>query len=396
MGFRSVCCCVIALLASAEGCGRIGYDGQAEVVDAGPPGKNWLDSSWQFRQQITVPATRIDEALIDFPVYLDLADMGAGFWQSVQSLGGDIRITGSDGMQELSHELVNIDPIANTGQLHFKAGDLSASSDSAFYIYYGNSAVSARGIDEAFGARSVWANGFVGVYHLEERPDADDGCGVNKACNAVSTLHLGDIGDNMNLDQQVAGHLGGSLEFDGSQDFVDMPSLSQTGFPQEQGTLSILFKFDCNVASGNESQLFDRYNPTRAHFFMRCNQDQVNKNFQMASTIGIEGYNFGESMVVSDTSWNQMTVRYDTVNERMALFQDGQMVDVERSVPGWLPTGQVFVLGGTTNGSPIGQIDETRMSDVVRSDAWIRAEFSNLSNSSSFYTIASPETQSAL
>ena len=128
---------------------------------------SWYNSSWKYRVKITIDHSKVGSDLTDFPVYVDLSTLPSGFHTNVKSDGGDIRVTRSDGTTECPREIVFYDAANDKGELHFKANSLSSTSDTDFYIYYGNASASDYATDATYGARKVWTNGYVGVYHLQ-------------------------------------------------------------------------------------------------------------------------------------------------------------------------------------------------------------------------------------
>jgi hypothetical protein len=84
----------------------------------------WYNSSWSHRSKLTIPAENINEELANFPVYVNLSDLGEGFFQHTQNNGGDIRVTTDDGITEVPRELVSCDIDNQTGELHFLAPSL--------------------------------------------------------------------------------------------------------------------------------------------------------------------------------------------------------------------------------------------------------------------------------
>src|SRR3989344_4815803 len=66
---------------------------------------------------------------------------------------------------------VIIDTSADTGELHFKA-DISSTTDTAFFVYYGNGSASGYSNTATYGRNNVWTNGFLAVYHLDQSPSA--------------------------------------------------------------------------------------------------------------------------------------------------------------------------------------------------------------------------------
>ena len=103
-----------------------------------------------------------------FPVYVNLADLGADFFSNVNADGGDIRVTNSDGTTELAREVVDVNTGAQTGELHFRADSLSSSSPASFYIYYGNIGASDYAFTATHGRNAVWSTNYSAAYHHDE------------------------------------------------------------------------------------------------------------------------------------------------------------------------------------------------------------------------------------
>jgi hypothetical protein len=114
-------------------------------------------SGWSNYAIITVAHGQVvSGGVTNCPVLLTEANLPSGFWSAVKSDGSDIRITSSDGATEINFELVGIDTGAQTLELWFLAASLSDSTDTTFYIYYGNSGASAKASSWGQG---VWAGG---------------------------------------------------------------------------------------------------------------------------------------------------------------------------------------------------------------------------------------------
>ena len=129
----------------------------------------WYDINWSYRVKMTVLSAKVAADLTDFPVYVDLSDLPAGFHTNVKTDGGDIRITKADGTTALAREVVFITPGSSMGELHFKAAGatLKAASNVDFYIYYGNSGASEPAASATFGSQNVWSD-YSGVWHFQE------------------------------------------------------------------------------------------------------------------------------------------------------------------------------------------------------------------------------------
>ena len=86
----------------------------------------WFDDNWDHRVEVVIQASKVDANLTDYPVFVDLSDLPAGFFASVQSGGGDIRVTQSDGVTQQAREIVVINTGSSTGIAHFKASSISS------------------------------------------------------------------------------------------------------------------------------------------------------------------------------------------------------------------------------------------------------------------------------
>lgn len=124
----------------------------------------WFDNDWQYRVLIEIPATSVTSAHTNFPAYLDLSTMPAGFWEHVKSDGSDIRFTEDDEVTEIPFEVVSIDTGGETGEVWFLT-QISDSSTDAYYIYYGNPSASAYANSDPFGSGGVWTD-YNAVFHM--------------------------------------------------------------------------------------------------------------------------------------------------------------------------------------------------------------------------------------
>lgn len=112
---------------------------------------------WTDRTRVTVSQQQIGETLREFPVYVDLGGLSAGFWQSVSPDCGDIRVTTSDGQTELARQVVSCDTAARTGALLLLAPSLSSRSDTGFYLYHGNPDVTDYASSHRYGGDALAA-----------------------------------------------------------------------------------------------------------------------------------------------------------------------------------------------------------------------------------------------
>src|SRR6185503_6949856 len=197
---------------------------------------------WSNRVAVTVQHGQVGGALTDFPVYVDLSDMPAGFWSAVNSDCGDIRVTESDGTTEVPREVAACNTGGDTGELYFKAPALSSSSDSTFYIYYGDSGASDYATSATYGAQNVWTNGYKSVYHFEQDPS---GTVLDSTAN-----HFDLAGSNMDSSNEVAGAVAGNgYSFNGVDE-----QLSDTSevWPNSDDQITVQFWNNITAAASAE------------------------------------------------------------------------------------------------------------------------------------------------
>jgi len=164
----------------------------------------WFDTDWTKRVAITIDATKVPSTQTSFPVYVDLGELPAGFHTNVKSDGCDIRVVESDETTETAFELVDYDAGTDSGELHFMADSISGSTDTTFYIYYGNAGASCYAVGATYGRNAVWSD-YQAVYHMEE----------TSGSRGDSTGNGHDLTDNNSV-LSAAGVMGNAADFEAS------------------------------------------------------------------------------------------------------------------------------------------------------------------------------------
>lgn len=122
----------------------------------------WYNSSWTYRQKITMSAALIDEVFQVLPIAG--SELGADFFDDAQTDGDDIRFTAADGTTELACHILFHDAGTDTGRYFVDVSSVSnISTDVDIYVYYGNSGASAYSASATYGADAVW-DSHAGVY----------------------------------------------------------------------------------------------------------------------------------------------------------------------------------------------------------------------------------------
>src|SRR3989339_888980 len=138
---------------------------QTAPVEVDAAGESWFNDSWHFRKEITIDATKVSSGPhTNFPVLVNLTS-DASLATNAQADGDDILFTSSGGATQLSHEIEKYG--SSTGALAAwgKGTSLPSSTDTVFFMYYGNAAAASQQ-----DATNVWDSNYAAVYPLKEDP----------------------------------------------------------------------------------------------------------------------------------------------------------------------------------------------------------------------------------
>lgn len=122
----------------------------------------WYNSSWLYRQKITVDATQVDEVFSLLPIYTSKLNMH--YFDHAKAGAADIRITRADGTTEVARYAVAHDATARTGCIIANVlADVSISTNTDYYVYYGNSAASDYATTDTYGRDAAFGD-YDGAY----------------------------------------------------------------------------------------------------------------------------------------------------------------------------------------------------------------------------------------
>lgn len=348
----------------------------------------WYDLSWNYRVKITVDNTKVDGDLTDFPIYVNLANLPSGFFTNVKSDGGDIRVTKSDGTTEVPREVVSINTAGSTGELHFKAsGTLSSSSDTDFYIYYGNSGASEPAVTATYGRNNVWSD-YAAVFHMDQDPSGS----APQIIDSTGT-YSGTSAGSMTSGDLVSGKIGNALDFDGSNDEIDIgttphfsnaTAMTWSCWANPTGTVR------CLIAKGTNSSPFEGVN------FFHSSGD-IRLSFVPSTGTGGQIYRITSGTGYNDGTLRMFTGTYagDNLASSIHIYVNGSNDD-GTSAGTWsgsqVTTRRLKIAerDGGINGVNI--IDEVRLRLSVLSSVWISTEYKNQNSPNTFYTVASQES----
>lgn len=355
--------------------------------------KAWYsDTSFNYRVALTTNATEISADLTDFPIYVDLSDMPAGFWTHAQSDCDDVRVTKSDDT-EIPREVVFCD--GANGELHFKAsGTLSSSADTTFYIYYGNGTATDYATSATYGAENVWDSNYVAVYHLQEDPSGSSPQMIDSTSNSYDGTSAGSMTSGDSVDGKLSGK---SLDMDGSNDEINIGTTPDwpinTSFTWQTWAKTTNTSTKTMLAKGTNSFPYTGIN-------MFLTSGLLTLSFVPTTGVSNQMYRRG-STAFNDGSWHLFHGTYDgsSTLAGITLYGDGSSLSTAASGDTWsgsLDATKRLKLGERDGGiNWAGGLDEIRLSNSVLTSTWISTEYNNQNSPSTFYSVGAEEAFSA-
>jgi hypothetical protein len=342
--------------------------------------------TFSYRRLLTIDKDRVGVdnnpgSLSDFPALISLS----GDWLKSVSNGGniyksdgwDIIFRESDGRTHLDHEIEKYDGNTGTIVAWVRIPSLAKDIDTQIYMYYGNCDIPAATENPT----AVWSNGYKGVWHLKETPTVD-----SQAYDSISSPNNGMFEASMTSGDQQSGQIDGSIDFDGTDDYVEVPHIDN--YLLDNGTVSFWFMAN-NVTTNQglfskDSESFD----TGGHILLNIETDSTIRARLQSTAATTEIY----SSAITSSTWYLLTFSFGSGGMKLYLNDGTPVTD---TYTGGLGT----TSGGTGNFEPIalgansslsddlvvtpvqdflsGQIDEVRISSVERDADWINTSYNN-------------------
>jgi len=341
---------------------------QAEV---GPQFENSYDDSWEGRIALTIDADKIDSLITDFPIYVNLADLGPDFWSGVQSDGRDIRVTEADGSTELPYDLVSINTSIQTGELHFLASRIDSLTDTTFHIYFNNPAAAAYSSGDQYGRNAVWA-AYEAVYHFEEDPTLGV---IDMTGNGF------DLVNTVGVAATTTGQLGTALDTTAAS--VLLEDADWTWGAGDNLYSSGLYFMDSSPDTGSLWQWSDTCTGDNCLAFMPQYSGSI-QGFHRFGETGGNNYTY----TPNNSIWHHFTTfGRAATGDLVQIYEDNVLLDTYvQSATGENPSQTGLQIGRYNTATYMNiDIDELRFSTVEPSLARVAAEYANFATTTDFY-----------
>lgn len=303
-------------------------------------------AGWSKRQKLTIDHTQVDDELTDFPVKVIVSSDNPLF-DTAKSDGSDVRFTAADGETLLKFEREVHDTTEKIAVYHVKIPSVSSTSDTDFYLYYGNASAS-----DASSPNDVWDSNYKLVMHMGSSLE-DSTSNGNDGTNYGSTLGLASDGYYRSFRE------GQYITLYNMPAFTDITALVWI-YPKE----------DIQLRPGN---WFGNATSYEGWMFYRWGVYIGN------GSTWIDAPSLGASS--PQNSWTFAAFSYD--GSTIKTYQNNMIITKHTGLSGTVSTSSAI---GAIGDHPTSSWDtyinanvgEVRISSIARSDAWIKATSASL------------------
>jgi biopolymer transport protein ExbB len=316
----------------------------------------WWDKKWQYRRKVSFDTTdkgaNIPGNLTEVPVLVRL-HAGNFSFDNAKDDGSDVRFVASDDKTPLKYHLEKYD--RKQGIALFWVKDPQIAGNSAVdcvWMYYGNS--SAQAAEDSGG---TYDTAQVAVFHLAEKEGSPkDSTSYNNHAAAFS----GSLG-NPSL-------IGNGVKLKGSGEKIVVQRSPSLNFAK-----GFTFSAWVRIAGPqSDAHLFSWVNGVQS-MVVGINGDQA---YFHVATPGKQPIGTGGSASLALNAWHHVAAVAEP-NKRMALYVDGREVSAVNLFTELPAPDSDIAIGGSLQGnnSLVGELDEVRVSNVVRPANWVAAAF---------------------
>jgi len=292
--------------------------------------------------------------------------------------GYDIIFTSdSSGQTPLNYEIEEYNP--TTGQIvaWVQIPDLSHTSDTVIYLFYGNSNITVSQQNPT----GTWDSSFQAVWHLPNGTTLSANDSTANANNGTITDVAPTTGKidggavfNGSTSQITCGSNVPGFQFTAAQSFTDsawfkMPTTAGGPMSTSLGWMSILSSSDSGLGHGLEIS-------------------QTTGVFSVGDNGIGPGYSDDIPFTLSINTWHYM-VGVQNGGTGHSLYIDGVLVASDQNTYNANPGGTCTIGNGGQLSRFEGSIDEVRIASAARSADWVAAEYANQNSPSTFFALSS-------
>ena len=330
-------------------------------------------NGYAFRRTINIDHSKVPNTdQSNFPLlisgtYAYLATIANG--GNVQNANGyDVIFTSDSGCAtKLNHEVETYTSSTGAANYWVKVPTVSHTSDTAIYMCYGNANITTNQSNPA----GVWDTNYKGVWHLGNGStlSAADSTGVNNGTNHGATAGSGQVD--------------GAAAFNGSSQYATIPLVVLTS----NITLEAWVYRTTSAATGAGQDVVAHGSNGADGFGLRIGYGNTHQFLKY----GVVAVDSGVASALNTWEHVVWTVQSDL---KPRLYLNGVLVFTGSDTSSIVSAtheasfGDSYYLGSPSQAWFGGRLDETRLSNVVRSADWIAAEHRNQSSPGTFYGVS--------
>jgi hypothetical protein len=341
----------------------------------------WWDEDWGYKKKIIIDHTKVDADLDNFPVLINLSDPDLS---KAMGNGDDIVFTDGAETTKLDHEIESFDGTNLVAWI--KIPSLFALKDTTIYMYYGN-----PGAPNQENPAGVWDGNYVGVYHMID--DTTSSIADSTNFNNDGTKK----GANEPAETTEA-QIFRAENFDGSDDYIKIYGITEDNdVTSSQGTVELWMRREfANTDSGRNPVFQTTDNAKQNSITFRYNPATNQWKFSYEGNDSFSSGGLFAANAIPENTWVHVWF-YWTIgasNDAKLYVNLTQKANITPSNPSdnW----DNAVLGIQTNlvNAYNGQLDEIRISNVVRSTGWVSTSYNNQNLPLTFYSVGTEEPYS--
>lgn len=344
--------------------------------------ESWWDTDWNNRQKLSFNAQSISEDLKDSPVLICL-DSSRIDYADTQDAGEDIRFVDSDDATVLDYEIETWNE-SGSSILWVKVPLIDAGSmTDHIWMYYNNTLAS----DEQNPSR-VWTNGYAGVWHLDDDPSGPS----PQMDDSTLYSNQGTTAGNMTSSSSVDAKIGKGLRLDGLDDMIVVQDNQSLDSVNDEATFEIWLNWT-NSSDGDHQIVLtssNRFTPGANDGYEWASQGNGDHFFYPWGG-DVNNFNLGLNPF-TDGMWHHVVVtfRFSTRESRIYVDNAPMTFTIANVDTLWtnLSSSNNWLWGGNPDRASRyfdGLFDEIRVSDMVRSNDWMTAQYMSMTDTFTAY-----------
>lgn len=361
--------------------------------------------AYSYYAKITIDKDKVAADETDFPVLVSGTYDGTDSEPNIKSSAnsGNVENTASggasgsvtvpadlvfspntDGSSPYDFEIESYD--ASTGAIvaWVEIPSLSSSSDTEFYMVYGDSGVNTSQED----VNGTWgSNNFVGVWHLGEGNVAGTG---NSDAYHDSTSN-DNHGDDQVSDTGESGKIGKGVTFDGADDYIEVPAhasidniwsgggtVSFWGYHTYANLTRFIAKDDSNGSNGNEWSI----QTNTVELVLEAHAATMRGYWKPNVALPTGQWVLVHVVYNADDNSNDPTIYYNAADKGLLGADNNPTGDINDD------SDENLFFGADVSGHNLtGSLDEIRFRNEEADSNWITTEYNNQNSPSTFYSM---------